>query len=294
MSSRESTPTESGDQQGLSPETSGTGNPAPEIQLATIQFNLPPFWSGNPQAWFCQVEAQFSLRRVTSQLAKYYHVVSSLPMNLVEELGDFLATPPSADAYDQFKAVLLRRTTESESSRLRQLLNPDELGDRRPTQMLTRMRQLLGAQPPGSQDNILRELFVQRLPLNMRMILASAGNVPLDDLAAIADKIADYAVPSVSSVTPTARSVQTSSLEERLDLLTEAVETLQLSHRDRQRSPHQPSFRRRSPGAVPGRRLSYDSRHQEEGLCWYHARFAERARKCLSPCSWTGNAPAGR
>lgn len=86
------------------------------MQLAVLQFNLSPFRAWNSRAWLCQAEAQLNLRRVTSQLARYYHVISSLPINLMNELNDLLASPPSADAYDQLKATLLRRTMESESS----------------------------------------------------------------------------------------------------------------------------------------------------------------------------------
>lgn len=75
-----------------------------------------------------------------------------------------LAAPPPPNAYDHLKATILARTTESESSRLRQLLNAQELGDRRPTQLLHRMRQLLGMRSSEAHNNILRELFVQRLP----------------------------------------------------------------------------------------------------------------------------------
>lgn len=48
-------------------------------------------------------------------------------MKMVDELGDFLAVPPTpGTAYDQLNTAILRRTTDSELSRLHQLLNTEE------------------------------------------------------------------------------------------------------------------------------------------------------------------------
>lgn len=61
-------------------------------------------------------------------MARYYHVVANMSMELVKAMGDILAASPSDGAYDRFKAATLRSTTEFESSRLRQLLYVEELG----------------------------------------------------------------------------------------------------------------------------------------------------------------------
>lgn len=45
----------------------------------TLPLRLPPFWPKNPQVWFTQVEAHFHLRKITTQIARFYHVVASLP-----------------------------------------------------------------------------------------------------------------------------------------------------------------------------------------------------------------------
>ena len=41
-------------------------------------FKLPGFWADAPVAWFAAVEAQFSLRRVTSEEERFCHVTTAL------------------------------------------------------------------------------------------------------------------------------------------------------------------------------------------------------------------------
>ena len=56
---------------------------------------------------------------------------------------------------------------------------------------------------PAIDNTFLRELFLKRLPGNVRMILVStASSSSLDELADLADKIMDVVVPSVSALQP--------------------------------------------------------------------------------------------
>ena len=90
------------------------------------------------------------------------------------EVRDLLLKPPEEDPYDKLKTQLIKRTAASEQRKLQQLISGEELGDRKPTQLLRRMQQLLGSKlGTGSEANsFLRELFLQRLPPSVRMVLA--------------------------------------------------------------------------------------------------------------------------
>jgi hypothetical protein len=140
-----------------------------------------------------------SIKKITSQKAKFQHVVESLSPEVAMEVRDLLLHPPTTDPYDRLKDTLIKRTAASEQKRLQQLFQAEVLGDRKPTQLLRRMHQLLGDRT-GLDDGFLRELFLQRLPSNVRMVLAaSPSTTPLESLAELADKVTEVAAPSVST-----------------------------------------------------------------------------------------------
>eukprot|EP00795_Rhopilema_esculentum_P007425 gene7425-biopygen8703 len=177
-----------------------TSEPAP---VASVSVKLPPFWPNDPLVWFAQVEAQFFTRNITSQATKFAYVISALQPEIAQEVRDILIHPPQATQYDILKAELIQRTSASEQKRLHQLLTAEELGDRKPSQLLRHMRQLLGDNT--LENNILRQLFLGRLPTNVRLILAStADSLPVEQVALLADKILEVATPlGISSLTPT-------------------------------------------------------------------------------------------
>ncbi|XP_064468689.1 uncharacterized protein LOC135382952 [Ornithodoros turicata] len=156
---------------------------------------LPPFWSHNPTVWFLLVECQFALSGITSQLAKFRHVVSVLPQEVAAQLIDVLTAPPAANPYDALKAALLERTTASERKRFQELLSAEDLGDRRPTELLRHMQNLLGERAVTFDASFLKQLFLQRLPPTVQMILTSASTLSLPELALLADKVMEVAPP---------------------------------------------------------------------------------------------------
>ena len=227
---------------------------------------LPPFWPADPDVWFAQVEAQFSTRGITAQKTKYEYVVASLSPEFATEVRDLILNVPT-NPYDTLKQQLIARTAVPEQRRLQRLFHSVELGDRRPTQLLRQMQQLLGDNAAATGGPLLRELFLQCLPPNVRMVLASSGDAKsLDELATLADKVLDAAPPSMASIAPPPPSNEVDDLRTELSRLKELVTSLstrECSTRYRSPSPRrQPQSR--TPLPVP-----------PHGLCWYHARFGE-------------------
>ena len=209
--------------------------------------------------WFAQVEAQFLTRNTTSQKTIFAYVIAALQPKIAQEVRDLLITPPADQPYDTLKRELIQRTTATEQKCLHQLLISEELGDRKPSQLLRRMRQLLGES--ALQDPILRQLFLQRLPMKSQLILASsADTVPIEQLATLADKILEIALPSHSVATLSAPThavhsavPEVTDLHCRVDALTSQIQSLlcQLQIRDSSRSPARSQISFRPPTVSP-------------------------------------------
>ncbi|XP_077560446.1 uncharacterized protein LOC144175217 [Haemaphysalis longicornis] len=278
-------------------------------EIAALAIHLPPYWEHNPTIWFLQAESQFALSRITSQERKFHYVVRALPATAAEEVADILASfirNPPATAYDQLKAALLERTAPSEHTCLQQLLYTEELGDRRPSQLLRRMTQLLGSRAQAMDGALLRELFLQRLPTNVQMVLAAASSMDLPSLASLADKVMEVASTAspIAAVTATPASPAprttpapadegASASPASVDHLCERLEQLVVAATWRNSSTHSPRPSRRRDRSSSRRRDAVRGRSPTSapGVCVYHRRFGADARHCLLPCSWTGNGP---
>ena len=105
-----------------------------------------------------------------------------------------LINTPADQPYTKLKEELIKRTSESEQKRLQKLLTTEELGDKKPSQLLRKMEQLLGDRT--LEPSILKQLFMQRLPTNVQLILASTSDVDITQLAKLADKIVEVSPPA--------------------------------------------------------------------------------------------------
>ena len=141
------------------------------------------------------MDAQFTTRNITSEKTKFDYVVASLAPEIAQEVWDLILNPPASSSYSDLRKIFVERTAASEQRRLRQLFNAEELGDRKPTQLLQRMQQLLGDKASSTDAYFLRELFLQRLPPNVRMVLASSKTTDLVKIAQLADKVVEVPLP---------------------------------------------------------------------------------------------------
>ena len=155
-------------------------------------------------------------------------------------------------------------------------------------QLLRRMRQLLGDSATAVEGPLIREPFLQRLPTNVRTVLASsAADKTLEEMAELADKIVDIASPSVSAVTP---SGSMDSLRAEVKHLTDLVSTLATRSRSPGTRMRSPSIGRRRPRlrSPPPLPSATSTR------CWYYRRFGDRPRNCTPTCDMSGNDMASR
>ena len=273
----------------------------PPIQVVSLA--IPPFMESDPELWFMHLEAEFANNRITGDTPKFNQLLSKVPREISTQLRDILLSLTPDNRYEPLKEALIKRLRPTERTRMQQLFYGIQLGNRSAVSLLSDMLQLLG----GStlDEGILREMWLQRLPVNVQAILMTAKSQPLHEAAQLADAVMErfgqgtslpappaqspsYPAsvpipPSISTVAPAAPTPDTNVVMAEIAALRRDFQQLALNQR-------RGGFRNRSP-----RRRS---RSRPRGtVCWYHERYGTAARRCTKPCSFvapeSGNFPAG-
>ena len=134
--------------------------------------------------------------------AIFNHVIASLSPQAAATVRDIICALPTGNEHKALKNALIKRNAPTHHQCLQQLLHQTTLGDRKPSEHLRLMRQLHG---DGNTDTELcRELFLQRLPKEIHVVLtamATDTTKTLDDLADTADNMIE-ATTSVDNNSP--------------------------------------------------------------------------------------------
>ncbi|XP_048001930.1 uncharacterized protein LOC125238613 [Leguminivora glycinivorella] len=253
-----------------------------------VGMRVPPFYPNEPEIWFAQLESQFCLSGITVDETKYHFVCGQLDPEYAVKVKDILRSPPATGKYAKLKSELIQRISVSREKKTLQLLQHEEIGDRKPTEFLRHLTDLAG---PNIPQEFIRTIWTSRLPPNVQTVVAFQPTLDLDTLAGLADKVVDVAQPSYR-VASTSAIAPGTALEQRVEELTRQVESLL---KIQGQGPGSFNRRRRSRSHSRSRGRSR-SRQRPEGHphCWYHFTFGEKAKTCKQPCSYhSGNAQGG-
>lgn len=251
-------------------------------EVNRIAIRAPPFWPEKPALWFCQLESQFHISNVTQDITKFWHVVSQLESRYAALIEDIITDPPANAKYDTLKTELIRRLSSSQQSKIKQLLEHEEVGDRTPSQFLRHLRSLAGT---TVSEEFLRTLWLSRLPQDYQAILVAQSDLSLEKVSDIADKIHETRTPmqvastSRSRQTPNEASPVNEQLVEQIKLLTTQIDKLT------RRADFRSSTNRSRSREPSGTRSS----QSDSPNCWYHEKYGENAQKCRPPCAFSGN-----
>ncbi len=144
---------------------------AEEAVANAVSIKLPTFWTSQPQVWFQQAEAQFTIRNITADQTKYAYIVAALDQDTAGRLLDLLRAPPTEDKYAAIKARLTKTFGLTRRVRANRLLQMGDLGDRMPSALMDEMLSLLDGHAPCM---LFEQLFLNRMPDPIRLQLADA------------------------------------------------------------------------------------------------------------------------
>ena len=294
---------------------------ANNVQQAVVNHKTPslgPFNHENPKLWLELAEMAFTISGEYTDEQKNYFVLSTLPSPLVNDVYDFIKRDAdNRPSYIDLKNFIIQHTSIPTQEKIKQLLNDAYLGDRKPTQFLRHLKDLVG-NPNDANSDIVRSIFLQRLPVNISMIIAPHPNLTLDQLAIMADNIQsqmdcsrptamanrkserrhDFNADDIFDLTASINSLKletqnTADTNKQLitamqNQLTNFITTANNAISELKREVDYLRERNRfSRSRSRDRSFSRDRTQQSQnGLCFYHNRFGNNARACQNPCNF--------
>lgn len=211
-----------------------------------------PFYRKAPDVWFRQLESQFVLARVTCSTTKFHHALAALPEDVACDIGDV------EDNYEALKSAVTEMLRANRHQRIEEALAAVELGDRRPTQLVTDIRRRFTEVGLQVDDSIVKSRLLSALPGNIRSALVGHESEALDNFARIADSMLAVAGPPTPFHT-IARTTATPT------------------------AAPQGSAREARPQRRP--------RQQRQRVCNAHIYYGADARTCRPWCQWPGSKP---
>jgi hypothetical protein len=220
------------------------------------------------------------VHNVTGQFQRYCLVVAALPYESLRTVADIVEAPPEADQYDAIKARLVAAHQMTSYQRAEKLFAMPALGARKPSDLMAAMLEIC---PRGEEKTELFAcLFLQRLPRELRILLARVDHKDPKALADEADNLwGMHMTPGDQLAAVTASEVPDGELA--------AVRAATGAGRGRGGRGR----RGRGGQGQPAESQASKEARQAAGLCIKHWRFGEQAHSCTPPCSWPGNGQAG-
>lgn len=284
----------------------GRGSSRATDSIDSVQnCRLPSFWRSNPELWLLQVKAAFQTLRVHSDETKYSLAVSLLDPDSLQELSDVIRSPPLDRKYENLRATILDRFSDSADRQLLPLLTQLELGDRRPSQLLRQMRTLASSRV---SEDVIRVKWLDLLPVGVQRILKVLKSHGLEELAAAADELlesgpgvmsTDFRAPQPSCAASSTACAAVSS--SRSDVATELAAirvilgrmmTLQQDILYRLCTPASGDPPRSSSRGRSRPRARTPASGGNLGICHYHRRWGADTQRCVTPCAFRATVSA--
>ncbi|XP_073997879.1 uncharacterized protein [Rhodnius prolixus] len=269
----------------------------PATQVYIPRALTPPFTAEHVETWLEQFDNAMNLGAVQDDPKKYAYL---LPTDVMTQAAGAIRTT-TGGKYLAMRSYLITRYGVSSEQRLDRLFAEGELGDRRPTQLLDDLQRLASGTEVGAP--VIRRLWLQRLPTNLRTIVVS-HSAPLEELAVIADRVLTAQQPSYAAPTnmppvmaPVDGVPETLNPEEQGATAQYGLAQAEVAHVRTYISQRKNSANaaRITELEMQIKQLS-DQLHtlnaRETPTCYYHARFGARAQKCKPPCQFRSENPS--
>lgn len=224
----------------------------------------PPFMETAVSGWFAILDAQFHLANISCGTTKFFHVLASLPADVVARVDPSVI---AGQDFSSLKNAVVAMFEKTKPELFEKLISKNVMTGR-PSEFLGELRDV--ASKVGVGDDLVRHKFIQSLPPAMSTVLAAQRDLTIAQMG----KLADELVPLVQKQT----IVAAHPVEES-------------------RSSSRPPARGASPAARGQRPRSADRRGagrdlepfhdgQPPKVCRAHIFYGPDARSCRPWCMW--------
>ena len=105
--------------------------------IAAVSIKPPIFDENSVSRWFVIMESQFILSKIASSNTKFHHVISNLPINVINQLNDSVIF---SNDYNVLKNALVTLYTRSKPELFDSLLSKNNILFTKPTIYLQELR----------------------------------------------------------------------------------------------------------------------------------------------------------
>jgi hypothetical protein len=248
-----------------------------EAAAATTAVCLPDFHADSQQCWFDCLDFTFATANITQSITKFHWAMSKLPFSLIPTVRPLSRDPTAvADPYKELKELLLRSYGLSDEQRTSKWLDyPMCSGETRPSVLWDNLTAL----QPATIKEAQTALFLRKMPRHISALINTRSFDTTEEMIQRCNALWMSQTPEeAASAAAAAGSWQHSTL------------------RNACRSPS--PYRRKTPdgdksGDKSGRRHSPTpgaaKGGRNDGLCFYHSRFGNKAHKCEKGCTYQEN-----
>lgn len=144
--------------------------------VQSIAMKTPAFIDSNVLAWFSIMEAQFSIMNIKQPRQKFYHILASLPTDIVGKLQNSIL---ESKDFDKLKDAVINQYEKSKPEMLDKLMSSSIMTGR-PSIYLNELMSLAGR--IGVGEDIVRHKFIQALPHSIKPVVAAQIDLDLERL----------------------------------------------------------------------------------------------------------------
>lgn len=140
---------------------------------ASVTITMPPLQPSNITMWFALLETQLDAADITSDKIRFATLAKCLDSQLLQQIEGVMTDPPATGWYAKFKGELIHILTDTDSAKVKKLVEIKEMGDRNPSQFHHHLRK---PSSPSTPDDFILTLWRNRLPTRIRRILVAVDD----------------------------------------------------------------------------------------------------------------------